>query len=344
MTYQEFREYVTGHIKDYLPDSYQDAEVWIRTKVEVNDRKTDMLLVRRQGENFAPVIYLEEIYQVMENQELDVPAMLRTVAEMRLEREKARVPDVRQLMDREEILKNARIRVINYEANEAYLSDKPCVRAGDFAITFYIPVEEPEGFWGNGIITYDFLRKAEIDVGELYEKATGNTERESPAKLYTMNEMLSLLEKEDGGEAALFMDGDAYPPVYVLTNQEKYLGAAALFYPGAQERLSEVMHGDYIVIPSSVHEVLVIPERLLPDGDLQEIDEMVQAVNGTEVKPEEVLGSGGYYYDHTNGILMSLEKRRLMCLQEQKEFRPQHPDPALKPAVKKAPAVRKPRL
>lgn len=96
-------------------------------------------------------------------------------------------------------------------------------------------------------------------------------------------------------------------PMYVLTNDRTLNGAAALFYPGVQEMVAEKMQGDYFVLPSSVHEVLIVPD----DGnmDFKELREMVKEVNGTQVQPDEVLTGEVYSYDRQNKKLMVAEER-----------------------------------
>ena len=78
-------------------------------------------------------------------------------------------------------------------------------------------------------------------------------------------------------------------PLLVLTTEDGRLGAAALFYTGIQKRISEIVGGDYYVLPSSVHEVLIMPD----DGhtNARELAEMVQMINEHEVNPEERLGN-----------------------------------------------------
>ena len=51
-----------------------------------------------------------------------------------------------------------------------------------------------------------------------------------------------------------------------------FWGAAALFYPGVMDRLREML-GDFYVIPSSVHELLLLP--ITADADPKNISEMI---------------------------------------------------------------------
>ena len=95
------------------------------------------------------------------------------------------------------------------------------------------------------------------------------------------------------GEAPqnLLIGGDVpeMPSLLVLTTEDGRLGASALYYNGIQERIGQIVGGDYYVLPSSVHEVLILPD----DGhtNARELAEMVKQINENEVSPEERLGN-----------------------------------------------------
>ena len=52
---------------------------------------------------------------------------------------------------------------------------------------------------------------------------------------------------------------------------------------------------NFYIIPSSIHEVILIPDTL--DMDIRYMKAMVKEVNGTEVSPDEVLSDNVYRYD-----------------------------------------------
>ena len=80
----------------------------------------------------------------------------------------------------------------------------------------------------------------------------------------------------------------------ILTNSRKTYGACSILYPGVLERMAERMGGDFYMIPSSVHEFLLMP-REQERGD-EELKEMIAEVNRTEVSAEEVLSDHLYLY------------------------------------------------
>ena len=48
--------------------------------------------------------------------------------------------------------------------------------------------------------------------------------------------------------------------MYVLTNKYKLWGAAAFLYPGVLKATAKRFGKDLIILPSSVHEVILIPQ------------------------------------------------------------------------------------
>ena len=80
-------------------------------------------------------------------------------------------------------------------------------------------------------------------------------------------------------------------PGFVLTNSRFFWGAGALFYPGMIDRIHELLGGDFYVLPSSVHEFILIA---VDDQDPQQLADLVRSANRTVVKETEVLANDLY--------------------------------------------------
>lgn len=88
-------------------------------------------------------------------------------------------------------------------------------------------------------------------------------------------------------------------PIYVLTNTKGFLGAAGLLLDSLLADFAETIGNNFFILPSSIHEVLLVPED---DGiDIETLNEIVCAVNESEVSPQEVLADHAYYYDRKTG-------------------------------------------
>ena len=83
--------------------------------------------------------------------------------------------------------------------------------------------------------------------------------------------------------------------MYVLSNKERLNGAATLFYPGIMQLVASEFGGSYYILPSSIHEVILIPD----DGnmDIEFLLSMVTSINKDGLLPEDKLTDSVYYYD-----------------------------------------------
>ena len=83
--------------------------------------------------------------------------------------------------------------------------------------------------------------------------------------------------------------------MFVLTNSFRSLGAACILYDELLTQLGNFLKENYYILPSSIHEVIIIPESQAPNKDT--LNEMVQEVNETQVEPEDVLSDHVYFYN-----------------------------------------------
>lgn len=81
----------------------------------------------------------------------------------------------------------------------------------------------------------------------------------------------------------------------MLTNRNKVFGGIMMTWQYTLEKLKEKLGSEeFIVLPSSIHEVLAIP--LNEETEWKGLKEMVKEVNNTMVIQEEVLSDSLYVY------------------------------------------------
>ena len=99
-------------------------------------------------------------------------------------------------------------------------------------------------------------------------------------------------------------------PMYVLTNQSKLDGAGALARDGVLDKIGDLMDSNFYVLPSSIHEVLIVPDN----GNMQtkELENMVKEVNASQVAPEDLLSDKVQYYDRTAKTLGRKQEKGLL--------------------------------
>ena len=84
------------------------------------------------------------------------------------------------------------------------------------------------------------------------------------------------------------------PKMYVLTNMTSCNGAGVMFCGELLEKIQTKLDSDYYLLPSSIHEVIIVPDE--GGYDREELDAMVQTINAAEVDPRDRLADHVYYY------------------------------------------------
>lgn len=82
--------------------------------------------------------------------------------------------------------------------------------------------------------------------------------------------------------------------LYILCTPQPASGAAVLLNRDAMQKASDTIGRDLFILPSSIHEVLLVSSAGLRP---EELEGLVQSVNRSEVRPEEILSNHIYRYD-----------------------------------------------
>ena len=170
----------------------------------------------------------------------------------------------------------------------------------DLAVTYHVELGNDEGGQMSVAVSNQMMENYGVSVGELHEQACQNMQA-SPANFESIAETLAHLmipgyDEMSLEEKAVAREGFDMPDpgMYVLTNESKVFGAAEMLDPATMDTITEQV-GEFYILPSSVHEVLIVPKR--EDMNLSDLEAMVQEVNSTQVAPNEVLSDHVYEYD-----------------------------------------------
>ncbi|MBE6019817.1 MAG: hypothetical protein E7230_05770 [Clostridiales bacterium] len=165
-------------------------------------------------------------------------------------------------------------RLINKAVNRDYLKNIPYLEECGLAL-----IAELRSGEYRAVITNELLDSLGMTADELLEKAIRESAVSEPATLYDLSEMFR--GSTDGCENLLNNRSKTVLPsdsLYVLSNESCYWGASALLYPDMLEKLDALMGGAFYVLPSSVHEVLLLPAS---EGDPQRLADIIGAANQT---------------------------------------------------------------
>ena len=163
----------------------------------------------------------------------------------------------------------------------------------DMAVIYRYEFETEEDYSASLIIEDAFLKKWGISFDRFDETARANTGRLSPPSFMSMDQMMAKLLNEElpiGQGSELF----------VLTNSRRMHGAFWMSEREVLETVREQVGDGFLVLPSSVHECMIVPEGAGPSP--AEMAEMVREINRHDVDPEEVLTDSVYRYRSDTGL------------------------------------------
>lgn len=295
MEYKELLDAVTEYINEKLPD----ATAKIISTVKNNGVKLCGVSICKDGMNIAPAIYMENFYLDYING-ADVEEIAEKVIGIYENYMPTEDIDVDFFADYESIKNQLFIKLINTKRNEELLENVPHEPFMDLSIVVYCKVYNKE--IGNGFILVknEHLEMWNIEKDCLFKNAMDNTEKSDTMKIRSIVEVLKevepmMCEELDG------LEEENSPQLNVVTSNDGYYGAAFMAIPNKLKEMEESMAGDFYIIPSSVHELLILPKG---HGDLEGLGKMINEVNETAVKREEVLSDHAYYFSVKDGISM----------------------------------------
>ena len=94
---------------------------------------------------------------------------------------------------------------------------------------------------------------------------------------------------------------------YYLTNSNIVNGAATILYPDILKTIGDKFQGNYFILPSSIHEVLLLKN----DGEtnVEELQSTVRSVNDESVPEGDILSDHVYAYDRENERFYQVSER-----------------------------------
>ena len=192
--------------------------------------------------------------------------------------------------------------LVNTQANKKMLQEMPHETIEDLSAICYVdfPIESDEGK-ATMKVKNEHLKMWNVDAKEIFQQARANVQPVNTPVLHSMEEMMMMSILDDERKAGNLLEEnvsitpDMNEPLYVLSNVEKNYGASMITQPEVLQKLEQLFPEGFYVLPSSVHEVLIVPDN--GEFDPRILGEMVREVNQKEVDRQEVLSDRVYSYD-----------------------------------------------
>lgn len=305
LSYGEFVTYIRENIEAVLNDD-SETEVILTEIAKNNGVMSEIMTIRREGENTAPVFYMRDIYEQY-LRGADADDLIEQMIVICRQCNDYAFPVTGEWFEAfENISDKIILRVVNYEKNRQRLEHCPFIRQLDLALTFRVLIEEEKNQIGTVLVTDDLMKRWQVTDSELYELAVDNMQCLWEGVLEPVQDMIfEMADAQLSQEYSTFLEenqGAKEMPLYVLTNEIRLNGAAVLFYTDCLKHFAASVERDVFVLPSSIHEVLLIPaDEGVSAWDMRQV---VEAVNHQLVSEEEVLSNHVYRYLYSSDKLI----------------------------------------
>lgn len=305
MNYETFKQEFAEDIKEKLYErGYDDVRISFNN-VEKTNQNYEAMSVVPEGSNVGVNFNIENAFANYEHTD-DYAGVLASATMVIADGlDRAPAIDVSALMDYENMKEKLSVEVISAEANADLLANVPHGRMEDLAVVYRFVMESSEDGRASILVTNNLMDRMGVSHEQLRSDALENSPEIRPVVIMGMNEVM----KEMMGPEVYEMFGipdDAEETMYVATVPDKNSGAGVIAYQDFMDQAAERVGGDFFVLPSSINEILLVPDN----GDMtaDALRDMVKDVNAKEVSPEERLSDNVYHYDSKDHVFELAEK------------------------------------
>lgn len=300
MDFEEFKNNLMELVSKEVEDrGLEDISLKLTT-VESPDGMTDRLMVSVGESKMSMAFRLKEIYKNVEDGEnIDhaVFKMVNTIEE-NISVVKNKEQDVKSFItDYEKVKDNTYLRLI--PGDSPILKSTPHKMIEDMALVVNIHLDSISDDNGRScvVVSRPLMEMYGIDESKLFADAEKNSLENEPIVFKPLFDMVKdLINSENIPDPE-----DVGIVTYIATNASGFQGAAVAGYPDFCEKAAETMGGSFYMLPSSVHEFILIKD----DGKAKakDLNKMIRNVNETVLEPRDVLAAQCYHYDAKAKVL-----------------------------------------
>ena len=297
MTDTKFYEDITTAVQKHLGEDWTAELLTNVTKNNGTNRVA--IILYKNDDKIRPQIYLEKYYEDYQRGK-----ELQEIVEEVLKMYKSAMKDINpknleRLEEWTNIKERLALRIVSKERNQEELYNLVYEEICDLVAIATICVERN----GEGVksirITQDLARKWNVSNEEILEAAKENTSKLFSPKIQDLYEFVQ--DMVDISKEELSQGQKNFPDLQILTNDLCINGATVILYDSFMKDVYERLGGKFIILPSSIHEVLVVP--LEDSMYIPYLQEVVESINQRFVAEDEILSDNVYMYDGEKIVL-----------------------------------------
>ena len=300
MDFEEFKSELMDLVTKEVNDRGLEDISMKFDSINSPDGMTDRLIVSLGESKMSMAFRLKEIFRdVNEGESLDhaVYKIVNTI-EANIDVVKTKEGDVKSFItDYEQVKDHTYLRLI--PGDSPILAETPHRMIEDMALVVNIHLVNFSDENGRScvVISRPLMEMYGIDEKQLFADAEKNSLENEPIVFTPLGDMIkSLIEAEE-----LPSPEEAGIVTYIATNKSGFQGASIAAYPEFAQKAAETIGGSFYMLPSSVHEFILIKDDGKPNA--RDLNKMIKNVNETVLEPRDLLSNQCYHYDAKTKVL-----------------------------------------
>ena len=305
MDFETFKEELANSVKERLDSIGGDEYSVTLNTVDKANETYDAVTVKPENSNIGVNISATKAFEEYDNGK-DFDSIAAQVADAASRAIEGRPDfDLDAISDYEQMKQKLSMEVVSAERNADFLENVPHKNMEDMAIVYRIVLDATDEGRSSILVTNKMLETYGITAEQLHADAMAIAPEVRPAVIQGMSEVMAEMM---GAEQAEMLGLGPMPdePIYVATVPDKVQGASVLAYQNFMDDAAEKLGGDFYILPSSIHEILLVKDN--GQFDRAALEQMVKEVNATQVAPEDKLTDSVYHYNSKEKIFELAEK------------------------------------
>ncbi len=328
LSYEKFKEELVGYMEQEIGGS---CRVGIRSIRKANAGVRDAMAVFGKGntrDSISPSIYLEPLYHEYK-EGAGMQEIAETAAAMYyrgMESAQDTMESMPNISSYESCRGRLYFRLVGTERNRHLLGEVPHREVLDLSLIPYLLVKGTGEGASSIMVSNNMAGCWGIPAEDVMEQACANAPKILPAVVSTMQSVLKQVlgesaDRSDGrqetignigepeGLSSILSGTGGIPGIFIMTNKKGLNGFAAVLYPGALKDAADMIGKDLYVMPSSVHEAVLVPAGSFAGAS--RLAGIVREVNASCVAEEEIVSDSVYFYDRKERKLCMAGEERL---------------------------------
>lgn len=289
-----FVKQVTQKLLEHLGEDYQ---IESKQAYDINDVMKYSLMLVKTGSNIYPCVNMDTYYNLHQSG-IDLDTLVGEILDSCKEDSPVNMSAISDFTDWDNVKSHIYAKLISTEKNHSLLSSIPNRAYLDLSIVYYVRMES---FFNDKYavvqISNEHMEYWGVNEDMVYQSAWKNLTEPDETVVKDMADILN----------PLFFMKQIYPagngedtPMYVLSNRYYINGAVQMCDYGALQEAAKMLESDLWILPSSVHEVILLPVCQSEDC-AQGLADIVKEINDTQLEPQEILSYHVYHYSRKSG-------------------------------------------